>query len=494
MIFSSWQFIFVYLPAVLIVYFLLNKFRFVYGARLWLVAANLAFYSYWNIKHLPLLVGSILFNYYVGDFLIKNYCVPEKRDLNKWALRLGVGMNLLALGYFKYTGFVIENLNHLPGIHLAPVKILLPLGISFFTFQQIAYLVDSYSGKVQPTKLINYSMFITFFPHLIAGPLLHHSDIIKQFSGKARLVFSPRNVLLGLSMFSLGLSKKVVIADTLSKWAGIGFDGKNALDFYGAWLASLSYTFQLYFDFSGYCDMALGCALMFNITIPYNFNSPYKSLDIQDFWRRWNITLGLFLRNYIYIPLGGSRVAEVRVCANLFITFLLGGIWHGASWMFVIWGAAHGLALIVHRQWASLGIKMPKAVAWGITFLFVNLTWVFFRAGTVGDAIRVLKGLIDFRSIVDSSGFYYDLYDAARLGVVADWLYQYVPFGLIASLIGFIYILFCFYIILSSNSYEIVFNSKGLSLGRIFLYSIGFSLACYFIFSSTSAVFLYFNF
>jgi len=263
----------------------------------------------------------------------------KRREVNrKFILTAGIAANLLLLAYYKYTHFILENVNLVFGTNYVIPHIVLPLAISFFTFTQIVYLVDSYRGETAEYDLLNYSLFVTFFPHLIAGPIVHHRQIMPQFASRWTLAKRYPNILKGLFIFSIGLFKKVAIADTFAVWADVGFDGGQQLTFFAAWATSLSYTFQLYFDFSGYCDMAIGASLLFNIWLPINFNSPYKALDIQDFWRRWHITLSNFLRDYLYIPLGGNRRSASRTSINLFVTFVLGGLWHGATWMFVIWG------------------------------------------------------------------------------------------------------------------------------------------------------------
>ncbi len=259
-------------------------------------------------------------------------------------------------------------------------------------------MVDSCRGETAEYNLLNYSLFVTFFPHLIAGPIVHHRQIMPQFSSKWTLLPRHTNTLKGLFIFAIGLFKKVAIADSFAVWATDGFDGGQPLGFFDAWATSLSYTLQLYFDFSGYCEMAVGASLLFNIWLPINFNSTYKAQNIQDFWRRWHITLSNFLRDYLYIPLGGNRSGEMRTYVNLFATFVLGGLWHGATWMFVTWGAIRGIGLVIHRLWTRLHYRMPIALAWFLTFMFVNASWVFFRAKTMDDAVRVFAGMVDFRS------------------------------------------------------------------------------------------------
>jgi D-alanyl-lipoteichoic acid acyltransferase DltB (MBOAT superfamily) len=289
--------------------------------------------------------------------------------------------------------FFISNANILLNTHLDLMHIILPLGISFFTFTQIAYLVDAYRDEIKEMDYLNYTLFVTFFPHLLAGPILHHKEMMPQFDAIKNKVINYRNISAGLFLFSVGLFKKVVLADTFASWANAGFNTTQALNIIEAWATSLSYTFQLYFDFSGYTDMALGVALLFNIRLPINFNSPYQALDIQDFWRRWHITLSRFLRDYIYIPLGGNRTSDLRIYANLFTVFLIGGLWHGASWMFIIWGALHGFAIVLHRFYKQLGFTMNKYLAWFITFNFINITWIFFRAKNWEGASNVLTSM-----------------------------------------------------------------------------------------------------
>ena len=282
------------------------------------------------------------------------------------------------LGYFKYSDFLIANVNFAFGTQISHLNLLLPLAISFFTFQQIAYLVDCAALKgAKRYDFLNYCLFVTFFPQLIAGPIVHHEEMMPQFAKARNKIINYKNIALGLFIFSIGLFKKVVIADTFAVWATEGFDMAASLNLIEAWVTSLSYTFQLYFDFSGYCDMAIGAALFFNIRLPINFNSSYKALNIQDFWRRWHITLSRFLRDYVYIPLGGQPQGQG---ANLAATFVIGGIWHGA-------------ALVVQRIWSELGFRLNKFLAWFITFNFVNIAWVFFRAKEWDDALKVLKGM-----------------------------------------------------------------------------------------------------
>jgi len=396
MLFNSYEFIFFFLPITFGIYFWLNKKRLTQASKGWMVFASLFFYSWWNIIYLPLILGSILFNFTIGSTISKmnEMTASTKKGMSrKTLLVFGIISNILLLGYFKYMDFFIANANMFLGSNWDLMHIVLPLGISFFTFTQIAYLVDTYRNEVKEMDYLNYTLFVTFFPHLLAGPILHHKEMMPQFNAIKNKAINYKNIAGGLFLFSIGLFKKVIIADTFAQWANAGFATTEVLNLFEAWATSLSYTFQLYFDFSGYTDMALGVALMFNIRLPINFNSPYKALSIQDFWRRWHITLSRFLRDYIYIPLGGNRNGEFRTYANLFTVFLVGGFWHGASWMFVAWGALHGFAIVVHRAWQQMGFKMNTLLAWFITFNFINITWIFFRAKEWIDAKKILSSM-----------------------------------------------------------------------------------------------------
>ncbi len=403
MLFNSVEYIFFFLPITFFIYFFLLNKRLIVGAKGFLVFASLFFYSWWNPIYLPIILVSMLFNYTVGNILNKD--AVHAKVSKKSILIFGIITNLALLGYFKYADFFIENYNYIWNENIGLYNLALPLGISFFTFQQISYLIDSYRKETSEYDFLNYALFVTFFPQLIAGPIVHHKEMMPQFASKWNLVKRYKNIALGLFVFSIGLFKKVVIADTFAVWATTGFDKVEHLNMIEAWVTSLSYTFQLYFDFSGYTDMAIGAALLFNIKLPINFDSPYKALDIQDFWRRWHITLSHFLRDYIYIPLGGSRVSEFRVYTNLMITFLLGGLWHGAGWTFVFWGFLHGLALVIHRIWNKHGFTMHKVLAWLITFNFINLAWVFFRAKDFSDAVKIVKEMFNFKAIIVSEKF-----------------------------------------------------------------------------------------
>lgn len=407
-------------------------------------------------------------------------------------LFISISINLGLLAFFKYANFFVSNVDLVFHQKIVPPPMIIPLGISFFTFTQIAYLVDSYLGKAKEYSFLNYALFVTFFPHLIAGPILHHAEMMPQFKSRWTLSIRYRNILLGLIIFSMGLFKKAVIADTFALWANAGFDATTTLDFFSAWAASLSYTFQLYFDFSGYSDMAIGSALFFNIRLPINFNSPYKALDIQDFWRRWHMTMSRFFRDYLYFPLGGSRCSANRTLFNLMLTFVLVGLWHGAGWMFIIWGALHGAALVVHRRWSLLNITLPKALAWFLTFNFVNIAWVFFRAKTLADAVKVLRGMIDIGSAIHLPISTISISHLAWGGTFSDLLLHLLPTGLAANIICFTLIAMGLILAAQRNSTELMYSD--LRDKKIARSLVLFCIAMYFTLATKSTVFLYYNF
>ncbi len=390
MLFNSIDFLFVFLPITFFVYFALNKLKLIKMATAWLVIASLTFYSYWKIDYLPLILISMVFNYSIGSTLTSE----NKLRINKKLVMIfAIGANVALLGYYKYFDFLIQNINALFHSNFNYMHIMLPLAISFFTFQQIAYIVDSYNGKTKEYDFLTYSLFVTFFPQLIAGPIVHHGEMMPQFARLRNRFINHKNISIGLFLLAVGLFKKVLIADFFSVFVIGAFDKFPVLTCFEAWCASISYTFQLYFDFSGYCDMAMGIGYLFNIVLPQNFNSPYKANSIQDFWRRWHMTLSRFLKDYIYIPLGGNRCGNFNTYKNLFLTFLIGGIWHGANWTFIIWGALHGLASCINRMWKNFSIKIPNALSILMTFLFCNFAWVYFRASSFDKANQIISSM-----------------------------------------------------------------------------------------------------
>jgi D-alanyl-lipoteichoic acid acyltransferase DltB (MBOAT superfamily) len=400
MLFNSHAFIFLFLPAVLLGTFVLGRLGHL-AVVVWLALASLAFYGFGNWQFVPLLLASIALNYAIGYLLIEKKLRPAAR---RAALITGVGGDLLILGIFKYAGFFVANLDAVFGTSLT-VHILLPVGISFYTFTQIAFLVDAFRGNVARYALPQYALFVTWFPHLIAGPILHHRDMIPQFERAEIRQPNPHLILCGVIIFAIGLFKKTCLADGIQPLVALAFSAP-APSFDHAWIGALAYTFQLYFDFSGYSDMAIGISLMFGVFLPLNFDSPYKARSIIDFWRRWHMTLSRFLRDYLYIPLGGNRRGRALRYVNLMITMLLGGLWHGAAWTFVAWGALHGIYLCINHAWSHFAPPPPrfallaKFTAGALTFLAVVVAWVFFRADSFASALMVLSGMAHPATII----------------------------------------------------------------------------------------------
>jgi alginate O-acetyltransferase complex protein AlgI len=395
MLFNSFSFLFLYFPLVVLGFFVLAR-RGKTLAAGWLAGASLFFYGWWNWAYIPLLLGSVLFNYWAG-WRIGHASGPARR---RW-LAFAVTLDLALLAYFKYADFFIAGANRLGGLNLPALHAILPIGISFFTFTQIAFLVDTSQGKVAEYRFVHYLLFVTYFPHLIAGPVLHHSEMMPQFDRDAAYRPSAANAAVGLSIFALGLAKKVLVADNLAPHAGFFFDSADTPTLLLAWGGVLAYSFQLYFDFSGYSDMAIGLSRVFGIGLPLNFNSPYKAASITEFWRRWHMTLSRFLRDYLYIALGGNRHGAARRHANLMATMALGGLWHGAGFNFIVWGCLHGAYLMVNHAWAGLaarwrlpaGGRAGRLAGAALTFAAVCVAWVFFRAADVGRAATIVQGM-----------------------------------------------------------------------------------------------------
>ena len=481
MLFNSYEFIFLFLPITLIIYFLLNKFNKNMLTKAWLVIASLYFYSYFNKSYLILILVSILVNYFIGTELnMKTNNVIRRKVL----LMFGILFNLGALGYFKYYDFFIENINYIFKTNFNLLHIILPLGISFFTFQQLSYVIDNYHRKSLNYDFLSYCLFVTFFPQLIAGPIVLPAEMLPQFENEENKKVNWENMNRGLYMFSIGLAKKVIIADTIAHFANAGFDMMKSLNFAEAWLTSVSYTLQLYFDFSGYCDMAMGIGMMFNIVLPINFNSPYKSTNIQEFWRKWHITLGRFMTNYLYIPLGGNRKGEFKTLRNLFIVFLASGIWHGAGWNFVIWGMLHGICILIHRIWKNTGRRLPKLIGWLITINLVNIFWVFFRARDLQSAEKVLKGMFDIPNLI---------YMLIHLGKIKEMTLDYRTFasgnmGIIINIIVLIASMLVVFFL--KNSFE---DNKNI-FSQYTEWKIAFLFSLSILFFNNISVFLYFNF
>ena len=394
MLFNSYVFILAFLPLTLIVYFLLGRLpEKIQINKLFLVLASFVFYGYNNPRYVPIIVTSILVNYALSQMMLSS----EKKAVRLPLMLLGLFLNLGVLFYFKYHDFFVSNMNSAFGLHWTLNHAVLPLGISFFTFQQLSYVIDSYRRTVPHYNILDYSLFVTFFPQLVAGPIVLHSEIVPQFADVKNRRFNFDNFAPGLYAFALGLFKKVIVADTFGAAVEAGYAAASSLNMAEAWFVAIGYTLQLYFDFSGYCDVATGIGLMFNIKIPLNFNSPYKSLNIREFWQRWHMTLSRFLTNYIYFPLGGSRKGAARTCINLMVVFLASGLWHGTGWLFLLWGLMHGAASILYRLFRKQYDAIHPALQWLMTFLFVVIAWVFFRAASMSDAVSMLSAMVSMK-------------------------------------------------------------------------------------------------
>jgi D-alanyl-lipoteichoic acid acyltransferase DltB (MBOAT superfamily) len=408
MLFNSFSFILVFLPLSLVGYFLCARVSRTL-AYAYLTAASFAFYAAWSFNYGILLVAQLTANFYVGRSLTR--WRESRPEVAKPLLIIAVTLNLALLGYFKYVNFFLETFSGLLGTNFTALHIILPLAISFHTFQQIAYLVDEYRGNVPRYSYLEYILFVLFYPQLIAGPIVYHWQMISEFKN-SRMRFDAGDFSAGLAFFVIGLAKKVLIADQLSVLADPVFDGALSVqpDLVGSWIALLAFSLGLYFDFSGYSDMAVGLARMFGIRLPYNFNSPYQSTSIIEFWKRWHMTLSNWLRDYLYISLGGNRKGPVRRYGNLMITMLLGGLWHGASWNFIIWGGLQGAYLITNHAWRSAvgdrwkGRHRFILLSWALTMVTVMIAWVFFRSPTLGHAVAVLSGLVGGGGLVGEYG------------------------------------------------------------------------------------------
>lgn len=398
MLFNSYFFIFLFLPVVLIVFHFIGNRGHHRVAISWLVGASLFFYGWWNPAYLGVILTSIIFNYAIG--------VSLGSKPTKLTLIFGIVVNLSSLLYFKYANFFVDNINVFINGEFHLEKIILPLAISFFTFQQITYLVDAYKGLTKEYNFLHYCLFVTFFPQLIAGPIVHHKEMMPQFSDDNLYKLKSSNLVIGITIFILGLFKKVIFADNISSHSTPIFEAAESgivLTFVESWGGAFAYTLQLYFDFSGYSDMALGLARMFGVILPINFYSPYKATSIIEFWRRWHITLSSFLRDYIYFPLGGNRKGQTRRYINLMLTMLIGGLWHGAGWTFIIWGGMHGIYLSINHGWNVI-VNSKSSLTRNIfgqiiTFTFIVIAWVMFRATSLEGAMTMYSGMFGFNGI-----------------------------------------------------------------------------------------------
>ena len=476
MLFNSFEFVFVFLPLVVVVFFASAKFLGNTFAKVFLILASIFFYAYWNVKFLPVISISLIVNYFVA---LKIH--GSQQNKKAWLI-FGIVFNFLLLGYFKYAKFFMS----IFGVDIESV--ILPLGISFFTFSQVAFLVNNYKGSINNAPFVNYFEFVMFFPYVTSGPIADFRNMNPQFDNAE--IFKPNydNIAAALNLFIVGLFKKAVIADYLGESIEDIFANANNLTMLEAWGGAVGYSMQLYFDFSGYSEMAIALALFFNIKIPENFNSPYQSTSIIEFWRRWHITLGAWVREYIYIPLGGNRNGEINKMRNLFIAMLFTGLWHGAGWTFILWGGLHGLMLIINNLWRKLKITLPKFLSWLITFMSVVICWVIFRAENLSGALKIIRTMFDFSkfTLPWKYGIYFKF--LGRLGFSFDnTLMRAKPFGFM-----------CIYIFMSLVL-TLAFNPPQKSLAK-FKYDYKFMLVIFILaiwsfwgFSQISD-FLYFKF
>lgn len=484
--FNSYMFILCFLPLVLIGYYGLHYLKFPKLAKLELLVMSLWFYGYFNKSYLVIICISILINFILSKWLLREQTTGV---LKKASVVFAVLINLGLLFYFKYFDFFIENINGAFTTSFELRNIVLPLGISFFTFQQLSYVIDSYRGETKEYHFLDYAVFVAFFPQLVAGPIVLHKEMIPQFQDEKKRSLDYSNLARGLFVFSMGLFKKVIIADTFGKAVTWGFGNIEFMTFVDAFIVMLSYTFQIYFDFSGYCDMAIGLGSLFNIQIPINFNSPYKAKSIVDFWDRWHMTLTRFLREYLYFPLGGSRKGKLRTYLNVMIVFLASGLWHGANWTFILWGVIHGIGNVFTRMGKGIWEKLHGIVQWALTFVFINLTWVLFRAESVGQAGSVYKRLFDFQTV----GINETLAAGFQLPEISFLLGKLHLAGITSRVYGFdmwVFLLAAINVVLVfKNSSEIEFKT---TMGRA-VFSMGL-LVWSIVSLSGITTFLYFNF
>lgn len=463
---------------------MLNHFKKYKLAQVFLLGMSLWFYGYYNISYLGILIFSVLINFGV----YKLFDRVQKPGTKKFLMITGVAINVGLLLYFKYMDFFIGNINGIFKTDLDFLRIAMPLGISFFTFQQISFIVDAYKGEIPGYDFTHYACFVTYFPQLIAGPIVTHDELVPQFMDKTKKKLDFDNLAMGIYIFVLGLAKKVLLADVFGQMVTYGYRFTDVLNSTEAICVILAYTIQIYFDFSGYCDMAVGIGKMMNIDLPQNFNSPYKARTIIEFWERWHMTLTRFFTKYVYIPLGGSRKGAVRTYVNVFLVFLISGFWHGANWTFVLWGVMHGIFNVFTRMCKKVVNKIPTVINWVITFIFVNVTWVFFRADSIKKALELLKRVSAFEFNKLTVEFC-ETMESVEIKEILEILNLKSRFPSIA--ITMFFIVAFFFMVFSKNAYEKMQNFKPTFLKLIttlilLVWSV-FSLA-------GISTFLYFNF
>lgn len=487
MIFNSYIFVFVFFPLCMLGYFGINACKKYTAAQIFLLLMSLWFYAHFNLNYLLIIVLSIIVNYLFVYLMQKqtNYIIKKIECI------VAVIFNVGVLIYYKYFDFIIININMLLNTDYLLTNILLPLGISFFTFQQISYIVDAYRDETKKYGFVQYACFVTYFPQLIAGPIVTHDELIPQFEDVSKKNFRWDSFSCGLFMLALGLAKKVLIADAFAGVVDWGYSCIGELSTTNALIVILSYTIQIYFDFSGYCDMAIGIGKMMNIDLPINFDSPYKSYTIIEFWNRWHKTLTRFFTKYIYIPLGGSRGGMLKTCRNILVVFFVSGLWHGASWNFVLWGILHGIFMVITRCCKKQIEKIPDVLNWIITFSFVNVAWIFFRASSIKEGFLMIRRVLNMEfgtiepQIVDAIGL-------SDIGKIFEMIFKInivESYPLASVLIVMVVVLGS--VLSGKNAKEYMVDFK--PTVRHLVITVGLFIICVMSFADMSP-FLYFNF
>ncbi len=476
MLFSSYEFLFAFLPITAAVYFLLAKIKNPYPQRTFLAAASLFFYSFFEWRYFFIIAASIIFNFIFAKLSL----ISQKPSLKKLLLFLAVIFNVGLIGYYKYYDFAVETINIIADTDFNLRHILLPLGISFFTFQQLSFQIRTYKSNGKKLNFIDYTLFVSFFPQLIAGPIVLYEELTPQIIDETKRRFNAENFAHGMAVFTVGLFKKLLIADNLAIMVDNGFYASTRLGLLPAWICALSYSFQIYFDFCGYSEMAIGLGKMFNFELPVNFETPYKSHSITEFWKRWHITLGRSLHSLVYVPLGGNRKGKARKCLNLFATFFVSGIWHGASWTFIIWGVAHGVARVFEEIANPILKKVPAFIRRAGTFIFAMLAFVIFRADNITQAGKIYSGLINFTELGINQ----------FKSIMADGVVG-MP-GFVAAVLAVFITVFCIAFVLKEKGTSHLVSSIKLNARTAVLYGIVFTVCVLCL--SRSAVFIYFNF
>lgn len=482
MLFNSYIFLLCFFPIIVLAYFIMNRFQKKEWGKVVIILGSFVFIAYSSVYHALVLLGSIIINWIINKQLNQT----DKNLSRKEYLVLGIVANVVGLIAFKYCNFIIQNLNLVLGKNFNYFHIILPLGISFYTFQQITYLVDNYWGNVpKEYSALDYLAFVAFFPKLLEGPVVYHDELIPQLRDEKKKKLDLDNISRGLFIFAIGLTKKVLVADNFGKIVDFGYTNVVSLNSFEALITIVGYTLQIYFDFSGYCDMAIGVAKMLNIDLPWNFESPYKAKDINEFWRKWHITLTRFLTKYIYIPLGGNRKGMMRTYLNIIIVFLVSGLWHGVGYTFLFWGLLHGLASILYRIFKKPYDHIPAFFRWIFTFIFINFTWVFFRASTVSDAVALFRQLFvgGWKFFINA-----ELMEIMLQPTFVSVFSRLFPFNVVILVV---YVIALFVVMFLNNSREMLINYRPNIKTFIFTYTL---LMLSILSVSGVSTFLYVNF